>query len=284
LGAIWGTSVMLQRLAVAEISPLPLVALRLLVAVAVFLPFAARLVRVAAARRRIVGDWLVIGALNPVVSGLFTALALQRASSGVVAVLQTLSPVLSALVVAAFLRQAEVIGWRRGLAMAVACGGVALLFVTGTSGLADGTRGDLLGLLFALGGPLAVALASAYVRANFSGTDPLTVAGGQIAAACLLAAPLAALVGGGLSLDVGAISSRAWVAVALSGGVGLSVSFVLFVHMIGRHGPTAALLSTYVMPVVAALLGVLFLGETITPPMLGGSALVLVGVLLFNRA
>jgi drug/metabolite transporter (DMT)-like permease len=37
------------------------------------------------------------------------------------------------------------------------------------------------------------------------------------------------------------------------------------------------------MPVVAAVLGVLVLGETITPPMLAGSALVLVGVVVFTQ-
>jgi drug/metabolite transporter (DMT)-like permease len=72
------------------------------------------------------------------------------------------------------------------------------------------------------------------------------------------------------------ISAAAWLAIVLSGAIGLSASFVLFVHMIGRHGPTAALLATYVMPMVATLLGVLVLGETITPTMLAGSALVLV--------
>jgi hypothetical protein len=41
--------------------------------------------------------------------------------------------------------------------------------------------------------------------------------------------------------------------------------------------------ATYVMPVVAGVLGVLVLGETITPPMLAGSALVLVGVVIFTQ-
>jgi drug/metabolite transporter (DMT)-like permease len=43
-------------------------------------------------------------------------------------------------------------------------------------------------------------------------------------------------------------------------------------------------LATYVMPVVAAVLGVVILGETITPSMLAGSLLVLVGVVVFSQA
>ncbi len=79
------------------------------------------------------------------------------------------------------------------------------------------------------------------------------------------------------------ISGRAWLAILLSGAIGLSAAFVLFVRMIDRRGPTAALLPTYVMPVVATVLGMLVLGETITPPMIAGSVLVLVGVAIYTQ-
>ena len=71
-------------------------------------------------------------------------------------------------------------------------------------------------------------------------------------------------------------------AIVPSGTVGLGASFVLYQAMIGRHGPTAAMLALYTMPVVAAGLGALVLDETITAPMAGGAALVLGGVFLFT--
>jgi len=96
LGAIWGTSVLLQRVAVAEVAPVPLVALRLICATLVLLPFAGRLGQAITRRPRLLLHFFAIGVLNPVLSGVFTALALQCASSGVVAVLQTLSPITTA--------------------------------------------------------------------------------------------------------------------------------------------------------------------------------------------
>ena len=103
-----------------------------------------------------------------------------------------------------------------------------------------------------------------------------------VAAACLVAVIVEFVADRQLTLPE--ITSRAWLAIFLSGAIGLSASFVLFVRMISRHGPTAAVLATYVMPVVAAVLGVIILGETITPSMLAGSLLVLVGVVVFSQA
>jgi drug/metabolite transporter (DMT)-like permease len=280
LGVISGTSVMLQRVAVAEVPPLPLVALRLLAAVAVFVPFAARIGRAVAARPRLLLHFFLIGALNPALSGLLTALALQRASSGLVAVLQTLSPI-STAALAHFLLREEAPGRRSLVGLAVAFGGVVLLLLTASSGVGAGPTSEVGGLLLAMGAPLAASLGSIYVRHHLRGTQPLVAAGGQLTAACLLVLTVSVVA---LPQPVLAeISGRAWLAIVLSGAVGLSASFVLFVHMIGRRGPTAAMLATYVMPVVATVLGVLVLGETITPPMLAGSALVLVGVVIFTQ-
>jgi drug/metabolite transporter (DMT)-like permease len=281
LGVLWGASVMLQRMAVAEVAPAPLVALRLLAALLVCLPFSLRLARTVARRPGLTRDFLLVGALNPVLSALCTALALQHASSGVVAVLQTLSPISSAALAAAVLKEEQALGRGRVAALLVALGGVALLLLTGSSGLA-GVAGDVRGLLFAVCAPVVVSLATIVVRRRLGGTDPLVVASGQITAACLVSLPVAFLLGPALD-GLTQVSPRAWLAIGLSGGIGMSASFVIFVRMISRYGPTAALLATYVMPVVATLLGVLFLGETLTAPMLAGSALVLAGVLLFTR-
>jgi drug/metabolite transporter (DMT)-like permease len=271
---------MLQRLAVAEVSPFPLVALRLLAAVAVFVPFGPRIGRAVAARPHLLFHFCVIGALNPVLSGLFTALALQRASSGLVAVLQTMSPVWAAALVYLLLHE-EAPGRRPLGGLAVALGGVVVLLLTASSGIGAAPTTDVTGLLLAMAAPLAAALGSLYVRRHLLGTPALVAAGGQITAACLLALPLSLIAGQQPRLTE--ISGQAWLAIVLSGAIGLSAAFVLFVHMIGRRGPTAALLPTYVMPVIATVLGVLVLDETTTLPMLAGSVLVLVGVVIFTQ-
>ena len=56
-----------------------------------------------------------------------------------------------------------------------------------------------------------------------------------------------------------------------------SVAYVLYYRLIADIGPTRALTVTFLMPVFGMLWGALFLGETITLPMIAGCALVIGG-------
>jgi drug/metabolite transporter (DMT)-like permease len=58
---------------------------------------------------------------------------------------------------------------------------------------------------------------------------------------------------------------------------------ILFLYTTQRFGATAASLTSYVLPVVAAVGGVLFLDETITRVMLAGMALIIAGIAILNR-
>lgn len=100
---------------------------------------------------------------------------------------------------------------------------------------------------------MTVSVAAVYVRRNLSGTSALVTASGQITAACLVSVLVVFVAD--RQLTIRAISYSAWLAIFLSGAIGLSASIVLFARMISRHGPPAAVLATDVRPVVAAVLG-----------------------------
>jgi drug/metabolite transporter (DMT)-like permease len=72
-------------------------------------------------------------------------------------------------------------------------------------------------------------------------------------------------------------------ALAVLGIIGTGFAYVLNYQIITSDGATAASMVTYLLPVVAIVLGVLVLNETITVTMLGGIALVMVGVALTRR-
>ena len=69
-------------------------------------------------------------------------------------------------------------------------------------------------------------------------------------------------------------------AVAILGIIGTGIAYVLNYQIITSEGATIASTVTYLLPVVAIVLGVLVLGETVTAMMLAGIALVLAGVAL----
>ncbi len=81
-------------------------------------------------------------------------------------------------------------------------------------------------------------------------------------------------------------SSFAWpslFATVAVGVLGTGLGFVLMSNLIGRVGPTRATFITYIIPVVALVLGVVFRNEVIAPVAIGGVALVIVGAALASR-
>lgn len=73
------------------------------------------------------------------------------------------------------------------------------------------------------------------------------------------------------------------VAIVVLGIVGTGVAYVLNYHIITSEGATIASTVTYLLPVVAIVLGVLVLSENITATVLAGIALVLTGVAMTRR-
>jgi drug/metabolite transporter (DMT)-like permease len=67
------------------------------------------------------------------------------------------------------------------------------------------------------------------------------------------------------------------------GILGTGLAFVLMTTLVGRGGGPRGAVATYFIPVVAIVLGVVFLGERVAPAALLGTTLVLVGAWLTSR-
>ena len=72
-------------------------------------------------------------------------------------------------------------------------------------------------------------------------------------------------------------------AVAAAGFIGTGIAFGIMSTLVGRVGSTRASFSTYLMPVVATVLGVVLLGDHVVPTEVVGIALVIGGALLASR-
>jgi drug/metabolite transporter (DMT)-like permease len=62
-----------------------------------------------------------------------------------------------------------------------------------------------------------------------------------------------------------------------------ALAYLLYFRLIADIGATGALTVTYLIPVFGVLWGALFLGETVSVPMLAGAALVVLGTLFVLR-
>jgi drug/metabolite transporter (DMT)-like permease len=100
--------------------------------------------------------------------------------------------------------------------------------------------------------------------------DGITV--GSLAAAALFIAPFA-----WLAWPVQVPPARAWAEVVFLGLASSGLGFLLYFRLLRRIGPVRAMSVTFLNPVVAAISGALYLGESVSLQMLGGGAVVLLG-------
>ena len=104
---------------------------------------------------------------------------------------------------------------------------------------------------------------------------PLAVAAGsQLAATLVLALP------GAWTWPAQAPSSTAWAAMVGLALLCTGVAYLLYFRLIAHLGPARAISVTYLIPLFGVLWGALFLGEAVTPTMLAGCAVILVGTAL----
>jgi drug/metabolite transporter (DMT)-like permease len=111
------------------------------------------------------------------------------------------------------------------------------------------------------------------------GIGPVVLSACQLGAASVMLA-IALAVTGVRTPHVTAVSVAA---IAVLGVIGTGFAYVLNYQIITSEGAAVASTVTYLLPVVAIVLGVLVLSESVTVAVLAGIALVLAGVALTRR-
>lgn len=267
LCVIWGIPYLLIRVAVRELTPATLVFLRTAPVAALMLPFALRRGRLGPllARWRWVLAYTVVEIAVP---WLLLAHAEERLSSSMAGLLIAAVPLLGALVYR-LTGTAERLTRRRLAGLALGFVGVAALVGFDSSGGRHPSAAIevlIVALCYATG-PLIISRR----LADLPGL-------GVVAASLLISAAVYAPLG--LWQLPGSVSGETIAAVATLALICTALAFALFFALIVEVGPARATVITYVNPLVAVLLGVVFLAEPLTagiavglPLILGGSVL-----------
>jgi drug/metabolite transporter (DMT)-like permease len=116
---------------------------------------------------------------------------------------------------------------------------------------------------------------ASYARRHLASTDAMVITVGSLAAASLFLAPFA-----WASWPVEAPAPRAWAELAFLGVASSGLGFLLYFRLLRRIGPVRAMSVTFLNPMVAMASGALYLGEAVTPQMIAGGAVVLLGTAL----
>ena len=223
----------------------------------------------------------MIGLISTALPLLVFTLSLQYMSSGVLTVFVALIPMFTGLMAHLLLTQ-EKLNTAKLAGLLVAFGGVVVLLVSGTTGLSTGAGAlDVRGPVLALSGVLIGSFGTVYTRRQVRHVNVVSLSAGQTLVAALVLAPLGLGVG---APSLPTISRQAWIAVGYTGLIGSFLAFLIIFQLIRQFGATSSALVTYIMPLVAGLFGALLLDEVITLPLAIGAVLILLGVLLAERA
>jgi drug/metabolite transporter (DMT)-like permease len=277
LAAVWGASYLFIKVAVKEIEPAPMMALRTLLAAAVLLSYVGWRFGRARAVRELRTAWrhcLVLGVLNAALPFWLIAWGEQHIDSGLAAVVQASVPIFNALIALKFLPH-ERLTLPRVAGLGIGIVGVAI--VTGIH--PDGGGLAVAGALAVVLSSLAYAAGGVYGQRAVSGTPGPVLAAGSMLIGGLVLTPVALFQLPGRVPSLEATGS----VLALS-LLGTAVAQLILFRMLALHGSARLSLVTYLMPGFALVYGALILDERLDVATIGGLALILAGVALASGA
>lgn len=275
LAALWGASYLFMRMGAADFGAATMAGARAAIGAALLVPL------LAASRdggaRALLRHWkpvLLVGVTNSALPFVLFALAALGINASLSAIFNAATPLYAAVIGRVWL--GEAIGRMRAAGLALGFCGVLWLvadgasFKPGASAVATGWA-----VLACVAATMLYAFSAHFSKRYLAAVPPLAVAAGSQLAAALVLAPAA------LALHPHASpSARAWGALLCLGVGCTALAYVLFFRLIARVGAAKTMAVPFLVPAFGVLWGVLFLGETFTPAMAAGSALIVLGTAL----
>lgn len=214
--------------------------------------------------------------------GIFVAMssvyrAAQFIPSGLISVIFGLTPIMTG-VMAGWLLKEKAFTPGKVLGMALGVAGLGVIFHIRSTVLGEQALLGLAGVLFSV---TVQSTSAVWVKRINAEIHPLAQTGGGL----LVAAPFFLvswlLFGDGLDIVVPLHAGLSILYLALVGSV---LGFMMYYYVIKHMDATRVALITLVTPVLALLLGSLFNNEPVTPQVILGTSIILIGLLSFQWA
>ncbi len=276
LGAIWGASYLFIKVAVADIPPFTLVAVRTGVA-ALALLVVLRLKHEPLPRtRRALLPLVALGISNGVIPYTLITWGEVHISSGLAAILTAAMPLFTILI-AHFWTHDERLTPIKILGIVVGFLGVIVLFLPD---LRNGIQIEFWGELAVVVAAASYGLATVIAHKFMDGVSHVVAATGQLTSAALFMIPLSLVFDNPLSLRPSLLAVGSLLVLTL---VGTSFAYILYYWLIEHTGATRTSLVTYLIPITGIFWGAALLGEVIEWEAVVGLLLIIVGIGFVNR-
>jgi hypothetical protein len=216
---------------------------------------------------------LPMGVVNSGIPFICYAYAVMYISTGMSSILNSTTPLFGALIAWVWLKQRP--GSSRGLGLLLGFAGAALLALTMPGGISFKAGGSGWAVLACLVATTCYGLSTHYSQRYLSGVPTMTIAAGsQIGASLVLLIP-----GIWFWPNVWP-SDSAWWSLLMIGAVCTGLAYVLYFRLIAKVGASRTMTVTYLIPLFANLIGVVFLDELITTWVIVCAVMILSGTAL----
>jgi drug/metabolite transporter (DMT)-like permease len=277
LSLLWGGAFFMIELGLRGFPPNSLVFLRMALAVPPMLLILKIMGHHMPRDRKSWQQLFVLGAINAAFPFILFFWGQTRIESGLASILNATTP-LWGVVTAHFLTRDEKATPARVAGIVLGLAGIIVMVGPDALG---GISGSVLAQLACLAATLLYALAAVYARTLSRSTmTPLVIATGQVVAAAIIMFPVMLMVDHPWTLP-----SAGWDAWA--GAIGLAIpstaiAYFFYFRLIDSAGASNAMLVAFIMPVIAVILGVVALNESIEAKELAGAALIALGLLAID--
>ncbi len=274
LSMIWGGSFFFVGVAVKEMPPLTIVLCRVALASIILLAIVRLRGEKMPSSPGIWGAFFVMGALNNLIPFCLIVWGQTHIESGLASILNAATPIFSVLL-AHFLTGEEKLTTNRITGIIIGWAGVSVLIGVDSLG---GFGIESLGQIAVLGAALSYAFAAIYGR-RFKGINPLVVATGMLSGSTIMMTPFALFIDQPWNLAPGGMTLAALFGLA---AISTALAYIIYFHVLATSGPTNLLLVTFLIPISAILLGIIFLGEQLGLEVFAGMGMIFIGLLIMD--
>ncbi len=275
LAFIWGGSFLFGRILMIEWPPFTVVFLRVFIAAITLWIFVIFTARKFPTHSKILSAILIMGILNNVIPFSLILIGQQEIGSGLAAVVNAMTPIWTLIIANQFTTD-EKFSTNKILGICFGFMGVATLigadFIQGLTASAW-AQGAVLGATISYG------FAGVWGK-RFKGQDPIIISTGQLTASSIVMLPIIFIAEDPFSIsppDLEMIIALLGLAIVCT-----AFAYVLFFKILSNVGATNVSLVTFLVPVSAIVLGIFWLGETLTLSNIIGMILIIVGLSLVD--
>lgn len=277
LALLWGASFFFVGIAVKEWPPLTVVVVRVLGGALFLWPMVYLLGQKMPRDTVVWSAFFGMGFLNNVIPFSLNFWGQTHIASGVASILNATSPLFT-VIVAHYFTTDERMTLRHIAGVLIGLAGVAVMVGPDAIRLKDGLGvWSFLGQMAIVLAAISYAFAGTFARRfRRLGVTPMATAAGQVTASSIMMIPIALVVDRPWTLHmpgwgaIGAMAGLAFLSTALA--------YIVYFRLLATAGARNSILVTFLLPVVAILLGVLILGEALYFRQIVGMTLIGLGL------